>query len=467
MCLLGQAAFFLYLTAISPLLAQSRVSPTATKAPQSPAQAPRPQSPEALHLQDLLDRDNYLAYAVAAREVDAGKLSENQRRYYLGMLAYHLGRLDDAATALISAANGNSDHTLATQQVAMAIETVAEINMKVGHYGDAANDYDIIDKVWTLDEAGRKNIRDSRHLAALLQHVPPQSWDFSTEFTLHPAQSSTQFGAEYTVSVPGQPPSQQALVAQFDTGAELSVLSATTAKAWGVHLLEGTATLHGYSGGVFTAQPGFLPELDIGTARLYNVAIYVAADENLYIPQIQHQTHALLGYPVIAALGRLRFSRDGSVTISPHSSAPGAEATPLWLSAHGLLVELGIKMNVTAGKITGAADPRLFVLDTGSGSTYLTDHYLEANKALFHGKPPSTAKLVGLDGLHEIPAFVADAIPLVAGKAIMVLRGNHILAQPTGGETEHFYGVVGAETLNSFPAWTLDLRTMTLTLTPP
>jgi hypothetical protein len=315
------------------------------------------QQSSAASLQQLLDRDDYIAYSEAMAHVDAASLTEPQRQYFLGMLAFHLGKLDDAAPLLIKGVNIN-DKSLTSRQVESALETLGQINLKLTYFGASAQMYDDIDKTWGSQMGDRAQaIREKRHLAALLQHVPKQTIQISGDFTL------PRTGLEYPVGIPQQPNKQ--CFAQFDTGAEISVLSVTTAKAWGVTMLDGTATLHGYGGGGFAAQPGFIHVLTIGKAELRNVAVYVTSDENLYIAQIKRQTNALLGYSVLAALGRLTFAKDGSLNVSAQSPARDLDSSAaLWLSGHSLLVELGTQPILSGGKLTASTGGRLFILDT-------------------------------------------------------------------------------------------------------
>lgn len=423
------------------------------------AQAPRAeqatpvQQPDAASLQQLLDRNDYRAYSDAMQHVDASRLTESQRDYFLGMLAFHLGKLDDAAKLLIKGINSSNDKSLTANQVESGLEAVAQINLKLTHFGASAQIYDDIDKAFGArlgdDE---QSIRDKRHLAALLKSVPEQTVDFSGDFTL------SRSGLEYPVSV-----GDKTFSAQFDTGAEISVLSASTAKAWGVTVLEGMAKLHGYSGGSFPAQPGFLPALTIGKAKLQNVAVYVTDDKNLYISQIKRQTNALLGYPVVAALGRLTFAKDGSLAGSAQSPARDLHTSAaLWIGGHSLLVELNTQPLVASGKLAGSAAPRLFMLDTGSGSTYLTDHYLAEHTDVFHGPPPETAILTGAGRIREIPAYGSHNVPLFAGDTMILLNGPHILTQPAVGESENFFGILGQDVLGLFTSYTIDLRNMSL-----
>jgi Aspartyl protease len=373
--------------------------------------APSSLQSDAASLQQLLDRGDYITYSEAILHVDASQLTESQRQYFLGMLAFHLGKLDAAAPLLMKGVNIN-DRSLTSQQAESALETLGQINLKLTYFAASAKMYDDIDKAWGSrmgDDA--QAIREKRQLAALFKAVPKQTIQLSGDFTL------PRTGPEYPASISRQPTKQ--FSAQFDTGTEISVLSASTAKAWSVTMLAGTATLHGYGGGGFAAQPGFIPALTIGKAELHNVAVYVTADENLYIPQIKRQTNAPLGYSVVTALGRLTFTKDGSLTVSTQSPARDLETSAaLWLSGHSLLVELGTQPIVSDGKFIVAAGRRLFMLDTGSGSTYLTDRYLAEHTNAFHGPPPETAILAGAGGVHEIPAYGARNVPLFAGQTV-------------------------------------------------
>src|SRR5580658_4722400 len=108
--------------------------------------ASSPQS-SAEPLQQLLDRDDYIAYSEAMSHVNPASLTESQRQYFLGMLAFHLGKLDDAAPLLIKGVNVN-DRSLTSQQVESALETLGQINLKLTYFGASAQMYEDIEKAW-------------------------------------------------------------------------------------------------------------------------------------------------------------------------------------------------------------------------------------------------------------------------------------------------------------------------------
>ena len=408
----------------------------------------------AAYLQTLLDKANYIEFAYQLP--NASGLKPEQQQYFKGTLAYREGRFGEVVDPLIAAVQTRNSVLTATQ-VESAFEILGQASAKTFLYGSSAKMYDDIDKLYgTRMGESVQDIREKRHIETLLKGVPTETVRIAGDFSIR------ETGGEYPVTVGGKNVS-----AQLDTGASVSLLSETTAKSWGVTLLDGQATLHGYGGGGFSARPGLIPVLEIGKAELHNVVVFVTADKNLYIAEIKRQTHALLGYPVTSALGRLTFARDGTLTVTAHASVSDRTAgAPMWVGDGSLLVALGTEPVIEGNKLNGGTKERLFELDTGSGSTYLTDHYLAENRSLFSGEPESFARLAGAGGIHEIPAYKAHKLPLFFGATPVLCTGQHVLTQPQGGEAESYYGVVGQDILQLFSSYTLDFRAMRFSVVP-
>jgi hypothetical protein len=424
------------------------LAPSATDAESAGARA------TAAALQALLDKDDYLEFA--RRLPGAKGLKPEQEQYFAGTLAYREGRFGDVVNPLIAAVETRKS-ALTASQIESAFEILGQASAKTFLYGSSAKMYDDIDKLYGARMGvSAEGIREKRHIGALLEHVPAETVEIAGDFSLE------RKGAEYPVSIAGR-----SFSAQLDTGASISLLSESTAKNWGVTLLEGTATLHGYGGGSFPARPGLIPTLEIGKAQLHNVVVFVTADQNLYISEIKRQTHALLGYPVASALGRLTFARDGSLTVTTHPTASEQKGgARMWVGDGSLLIALGTVPVIDGDKLTGGTDARLFELDTGSGSTYLTDHYLAENRSRFPGEPTFLARLAGAGGIHEIPAYEAHKLPLFFGATPVLCTGQHVLTQPQGGEAENYFGVVGQDVLQLFSSYTLDFRNMRFSVVP-
>jgi hypothetical protein len=412
----------------------------------------------AAYLQTLLDKANYIEFA--DRLPYARGLKPEQQQYFKGTLAYREGHFGEVVDPLVAAVQTRNS-ALTASQVESAFEILGQASAKTFLYGSSAKMYDDIDKLYgTRMGDDVRDIREKRHIASLLKGVPAETARIAGDFSIQ--EMGGEFPGEFPVVVGGKNVS-----AQLDTGASVSLLSESTAKSWGVTLLDGVATLHGYGGGGFQARPGLIPILEIGKAELHNVVVFVTADKNLYIAEIKRQTHALLGYPVTSVLGRLTFARGGTLTVTAHSSAGDRKAgAPMWIGDGSLLVALGTEPVIEENKLNGGTKERLFELDTGSGSTYLTDHYLAENRSRFPGEPESFARLAGAGGIHEIPAYKAHKLPLFFGSTPVLCSGQHVLTQPQGGEAESYYGVVGQDILQLFSSYTLDFRTMRFSVVP-
>jgi hypothetical protein len=409
------------------------------------------------HLQQLLDQHNYIEFAQELPH--AAGLTQDQQNYFSGVLAFRQGHLgsDDVVKPLASAVNAKTS-ALSANQVEDALEILGLDAAKTYHYAASAQMYQDIDVAFGAAMGDTvKPIRERRHIAVLLLKVPPQTIGISGDFSL----KKTADG--YPISIGGK-----TFSAGLDTGAAYSVVSESTAARWGLTPLDGTATLHGYGSGAFQAHPAVIPVLQMGKAELHNVVVMVTADQNLFIPEIKLQINALLGYPVASALGRLTFSKDGTLTVSAQSPAPGQEnGAGLWVGDSFLLAAVNTIPVFEGGKVTGSTGTRLFALDTGSGSSFLTDRYLAEHRNVFTGPPSSMARLAGAGGgIHEIPAYTANHLPLWFGSTLVLSTGPHVLTQTQGGEVEAYYGLIGQDILQIFSSYTIDFRTMTFSVKP-
>ena len=406
-------------------------------------------------LQEALNQHLYFAMAFAMQHVKGMK--PEQDSYFSGMLAFHEGRFEDARKALITAVNTHGS-VLTSNQIESALETLGDTARLTSHYGACAQMYDDIDRIWGARlGAGELDIKQKRHLCAVQQHTPVQTIDFGAPFIVQ------RNGMEYPVRI-----GDKQGMAEIDTGAAETVITESTARAWGVVPADAIVVMHGYSGGTFTARPAVVPALTIGTATLHNVAVLVAPDQQFYIAPIKLQIHALLGLPVVMALGRLTFAQSGALTVAPPSATTsGTESgAKLWLGTSQLLVEMNTVPVLREKKIVGSDEPRLFALDTGSGSSYFTDHYLREHANLFTGPPLETARLAGAGGETDIPAYAAPNLPLWSGPTMIALNGPHVLTASQGGEIEPYEGLIGQDTLRTLKGYTIDLRSMRFSVQP-
>lgn len=197
-----------------------------------------PPSPSGLALQSLLDGYDYMEFA--RRLPETRGLTPEEALYFQGILAYRQGRFKDAVKPLISAVN-TPGTSLTSEQVENALETLGDTATKTYQYASSVEMYDNVDKVFGARMGdGIRPVREKRAIAAALQKVPPQTVQIAGDFSLKKA------GMQYPVNIGGKEFS-----AALDSGAPFSLLSESAAKEWGVNLLDGTVTFHGYGGDPF------------------------------------------------------------------------------------------------------------------------------------------------------------------------------------------------------------------------
>jgi len=446
-------ALFLALALSAAIPAQSAHPPLAQATAQVAA------SPvTAAYLQGLLNANNFIEFA--HRLPEAQGLRPEQEQYFQGTLAYRQGRFDRVIDPLVNAVRTKRSALTQSQQED-AFEILAQTEAKTYQYGFSARMYQDIEELYgpKMGAPDMREVEEKQHLASLLAQVPAETVRLFGDFSLQRGHGDQ--AGEYPIRINGRE-----LWAQLDTGASVSLISETVARQWKVGMLNGEATLHGYGGASFSARPAVIDELQIGSAELHHVVVFVTNDANLNIPGARRQMNAVLGFPVAYALGRLTFARDGRLTVSANLRAPTTAGAPMWVGDGSLLIALGTEPVFDGEALKGGTRERLFEIDTGSGSTYLTDRFLKENQSTFPGEPPQVARLAGAGGVHEIPAFEAHKLPLFFGSTPVLLSGQHVLTQPQGGEAESYYGVIGQDVLRLFSSYTLDFRAMKMTVTP-
>ncbi|MBS1029744.1 retropepsin-like aspartic protease family protein [Gluconobacter albidus] len=145
----------------------------------------------------------------------------------------------------------------------------------------------------------------------------------------------------------------------MDTGAQITVISASLSIKLGVRLLDGDAKIGSTTGNV-QGRIGFIDLLHIGTASVENVPVMILPDAQLKIgdlPQIQ----AIFGLPIFVAFRRAAWL-DNNNTLALGETAPTANGNIKRLYWH----DEGIGIPIATVRGTMGAH-----LDTGANDTTL------------------------------------------------------------------------------------------------
>ena len=157
----------------------------------------------------------------------------------------------------------------------------------------------------------------------------------------------------------------------LDTGANQSVVSRTFAERLGVTPLPGVASVgSGLTGRKSSLRVAVLPTMQVGGATLTNVVLLVLDDENLRIGSgpDAYQIDAVLGYPILEALGVVTFTRDEF--LAGEAAEAGGQGVRMYMRGLTPAIECEVE-----------GRPLLFTLDTGASSTDLSVRYCELFRA--------------------------------------------------------------------------------------
>ena len=249
----------------------------------------------------------------------------------------------------------------------------------------------------------------------------------------------------------------QAQEAVFDTGANLSVLSASTARRLGVTIEQGETAIGNGVQGTVPTRIGVAARVEIAGTMLTNVPFLILDDASLDFPQVPggYSIPAIIGIPEMRALGRVRMEQAGRFTVLPPVGEEQSGLPNLHAGGNNLFADVSV-------------DGRLVPLhlDTGADRTSLTALYAGAEPARLAALRTGQANFSSAGGTRTRRYAVwPDAPVAVAGRSLTL---PHLtVALPGDGPRPDDNGTLGSDVLRRFESYTLDFRAMRLSLGAP
>jgi hypothetical protein len=226
-----------------------------------------------------------------------------------------------------------------------------------------------------------------------------------------------------------------------------------------------------------------IPRFTIGgRLMLHDVTAFVFDDVDYSFPHSGYRVEGVLGYPALAAMGRLTVS-DNTIQVDPAKEIDQKEdknrltaGARFYFDGDQVIVALGRPPNPTTSSSTqgvasgsrgddGENDERMFAIDAGSQQTYLTSRWFDEHAAAFNGQKMEPFSIPGVD-TGPGSAYVAESVPLVVGDISIDLHYIPVLTQPFGSAgRDDVYGVIGIDGLDQLKSYTFDYRTMRFSAT--
>ena len=279
-------------------------------------------------------------------------------------------------------------------------------------------------------------------LLEALEDVPPQEIDFLGPSLLALGQTKrvplTIEGSKFQFAL--------------DTGANFSVIMRSEAQKLGLEirpadLVISTSTAKKVLGDVTVAET-----VEIGKIRYRNVVFLVLPDELLTFPG-GHRIPGLVGFPVVEAMGEVRFRRDNVMEI-PRDPPRRA------------LQNLALNDLEPLTQVRYRKDNLLCRLDTGASLTVFYEPFFQKYRQRIESAGhPITAKAGGVGGFQEIPAYRLQELVLTVARSGVTLRRVEVYTEPIRKPEENYlYCNVGLDVLGHLQAYIINFQDMALVL---
>lgn len=395
----------------------------------------------------VLDADPFTAEELLAHPpANAAPALEH---YLRGVVA--ASQLDEPAAERELAA-AYDDPQASPDIVRRALSAAGSAALRAGKYRHAAElfDRELTRYAAQMQEHDRKSDEDNRSAAMILRDQPPQ--------TIEAQVSGTIPLGKHDLGLTTMPTeiNGHAQVSVIDTGTSIAALSATAAKQLGVRMLNGKVGA-GSATGSLTVSAAIADTVRVGPATLHNVVFMVIDDAALSPMGPEHRIDSIIGFPVLAALGRITFHAEGagaqekrSLLIAPSA---GRSAGPGSLRFQGYDFFTRISAN-------GLTLP--FYVDSGANKTSFDQRYAREFPARLSGLRRRTAKTAGAAGIEERQVAVIPNLSFIAGGTTVELTNVQI--DLTGNGSQTHYGSVGADVLWAKGGYTIDFGALDLSL---
>ena len=238
------------------------------------------------------------------------------------------------------------------------------------------------------------------------------------------------------------------------TRADLSALSESDAKRFGLRILNAPIKEGDVTGAHVDSRIAVADELSIGPIRLSHVAFLVFSDDQPPFNQLPAGSRGLVGLPVLLALQRFVWRADKKFEIEPKSSSENLSHANLCFYEHSPIVQIQFDNRNLA-----------LTLDTGATNTDLYPPFAALFAELIRtASKTESYKMEGVGGAKNMNAAILPSLQMSIGSFPVVLSPANVLLTPTTGASRFFQGNLGIDLLQQAHKTTFDFKAMMLTL---
>ncbi len=240
----------------------------------------------------------------------------------------------------------------------------------------------------------------------------------------------------------------------IDTGANFSLISEGDARRLSLEIRDAPGVRGTDSSGASVPfRIAVARRLAVGGFVLRNVVFLVAGDDQQPFVDLPAGSRAVLGMPVLLAFETLRWTRNGTFTLGMRTvRTPVSDANVCFdgADAYAAATYQGKRIDV--------------FLDSGATKTRLTAAFGRDFPAALEKAQTHSSTVRGVGGSATVEVAQLEPFMLRLADADLRLDSVEALLKDPDGRTNRFHVWVGFDLLSRARTWTLDFRSMKLTI---
>ncbi|HRE40014.1 MAG TPA: retropepsin-like aspartic protease [Ignavibacteria bacterium] len=238
----------------------------------------------------------------------------------------------------------------------------------------------------------------------------------------------------------------------FDTGANFSTVTKSTALKMGMKFVDGTIKVGTITGIKVDAELAYAKEFFIGDIECKNVLFLVLPDEALSFGGGVYKISGIIGLPLIKDLKEITINRNNMITLNSDSKK----------DSHQNLLLDGFMPVI---EVVYQNDSLDFTFDTGARTTLLYSPFYEKYKKFIDENYKLTqVKFGGAGGEKSFNGFNIEAIKFTIGNSTNEIKDISLISEKIADKKKKMYGNLGQDFLGKYDNLVIDFKSMKVQL---
>ena len=360
--------------------------------------------------------------------------------FYTAVVQHAFNELDASSRTLESLLDGDR---LDTELRRIGLRVARDNYIRLHRYADAVR---MAESVLNDDPEDAEDARNTRRLLQAITDVPPQQATVGGPSRIA-LETDAAEGTRIPLTVNGH---QRNYL--FDTGANFSVLMRTEAESLGLVIRPAGIAVGNSAGGEVPADLAVADRVSIGNVEFRHVVFLVFPDELLSFPQAGFEIRGIVGFPVMEAMGEVRFFED---RIEIPAELPDRPKRNLAFEQLEPLVRVGY-----------GEDRLLCRFDTGANVTDFYEPFFRRYRETIEAQgTKQTVTTAGVGQERFVEAYTLDTIELRVGDSPVHLEKIDVYTTALGDADDNYLDCnLGQDVLRAFDEYAINFRSMSFVL---